>query len=318
MLMGLAVSVFLTLNGCSEDDDDSDYIPIEGAGTLIFNANGEGFVHDGFKSEDGWNIEFDHVFVNIEGSTAYQVAEDSSKAARHAGHPHSDIPEGAAHIALSGQYFLDLKQTGDNPVFEVGRIENAPIGNYNYLNFNIVQIPDDASGDAADYTGYSLILIGVATYGDPVTENINFSIKLEEELTFYNCGPLLDLDEDGTNDGVLAAGGEAKTEMTFHFDHIFGDWGETGDDPEPTDSEEINFWGIGFNPFYTMLPGSDFDIDGNPDGGLNGSFVITETNMKDGGDGLAPMPNADYFQLTATLNTLGHTGEGHCLCRDVE
>lgn len=303
--------------GCDDDDDDNDST-VDGKGTVIFNANGEGFVHDGFTSEDGWNISFTHVYINIEGPTAYQVAESSTKSTRHAGHPHASIPEGSAHAALTGQYFLDLKKSGETPVFEVGRVTDATIGNYNYLNFNIVQTnstdnPTVIAEDTvtvSDYDGYSIVLIGTATYGNPITTTVDFTIKFDEEMALYGCGPLLDLDEDGTNDGVLADGGTAETQMTFHFDHIFGDYGDDGDEPESTDPEDINFWGIGFDPFAELIDG--VYVEGVLQEGEFTDNDITQEDMK------TNMLNADYFQFIATLKTLCHIGEGHCHCGDVE
>ena len=35
-------------------------------GTLELRANGEDFIRQGFTSKDGWQIEFDHVYTNIQ------------------------------------------------------------------------------------------------------------------------------------------------------------------------------------------------------------------------------------------------------------
>ncbi len=122
-------------------------------GTLKIMANGEDFVRQGFVSEDGWTISFEAVYLNVEGPTAYQVVEESQNALslRHGGHPHEYIPEGSAHVALLGEYFLALKQ---DP-FEVGRDENAPIGNYNRLAFNVKKSSAESQGGLAEYEGFS-------------------------------------------------------------------------------------------------------------------------------------------------------------------
>jgi len=299
----------ITFLACGNTESDSD--PAE-TGTLVFTANGEGFVHEGFTSEDGWDIVFDHVYININGPTAFQAVEASSSAARHAGHDHSVLSEGSAHVSLTGDYFLDLKRTGDSSIFEIGSLSDAETGNYNYLNFSVTNassalspiVVADGTVSVADYDGYSLVVIGQAEKDDAT---VNFTLKFTEEMTFYNCGPLIDLDENGTDDGVLAADGTAATQMTFHFDHIFGDYGDTGDDPEPTDPEEINFWGIGFGPFAKLIPGA---MTGDTPSAGSFAGVVTQADMAAGLD------NAVFFQLMATLKTLGHIGEGHCSCTE--
>ena len=42
-------------------------------GKLILHANGEDFVREGFTSKDGWQISFEHVYVNLADVTAYQT-----------------------------------------------------------------------------------------------------------------------------------------------------------------------------------------------------------------------------------------------------
>ena len=44
------------------------------AGTLALVANGEDFVRQGFTSKDGWDINFDHIYINIGDATAYSTA----------------------------------------------------------------------------------------------------------------------------------------------------------------------------------------------------------------------------------------------------
>lgn len=314
--MTLALSLALipfAFIGCDSDTTAD----TENTGTLIFNANGEGFVKDGFTSEDGWAITFDHVYVNIEGPTAYQVAVAAESESRHAGHDHGDVPDGSAHSSLTGQYFVDLKRADGSDVFEIGRTTEASIGNYNYLNFSMANINaattySDAmknlnSGDSTDphtYDGYCLVLIGTATKG---SDTVNFTIKFDQAMKFYECGPQADLDENGTADGILAAEGTASTQMTFHFDHIFGDF--TEGDPTPTDPELMSFWGIGFQPF------ADVDNDYAPG---TSTIEIDQADMANGATGSTAMNNDTYFHLYSTLLTLGHLGEGHCHASTIE
>lgn len=287
----------LTAYSCTEDSSPSD--TISGSGTLIFYANGEGFVADGFTSEDDWEISFDNVYVTLSGITAYQApVRNHESNAKHAGHDHNTIPEGSEHVALDGEYFLDLKAY---PLaFEAARVEGALEGNYNYLTFNMVKATAETSGVAAEAVNYSLVMIGTAKKSG-VT--VDFTLKFDEELAFYDCGP------QETYDGVLEDSGEASTEMTFHFDHIFGD-AEEGVGAFPTDPQYMSYWGIGFDPFARIA--GALDSNGDPDpAGSPYSAVILQPDME------LNMNNAIFFQLKTTMTTLGHLVEAHCNCEEL-
>jgi hypothetical protein len=253
----------------------------DAVGTVIFTANGEGFVREGFVSEDGWRIDFDAVYANVYGPTAYQVAEQeqalTGMGLRHGGHPHDDIPEGAAHVSLTGEYFLALKA----PTFEVGRVTDAPIGNYNRLAFTIQPATDQAGSLVEEHQGQSIVLQGLATKDG--ADDVQFTIRFDEEMAYSGCGPNGDA-------GVLAEGGEAESQMTFHFDHIFGDFEEGPADPD--DPNTINAVAIGFGPFAALAEDGVLDID---------QATLGEQ-----------MNGAVFQQLVDALRTLGHTGEAHC------
>ena len=266
----LMLTVILTGCGASEDQG-----PV---GTLVFTANGEDFVREGFVSEDGWAIEFERVNINVFGPTAYQVIEEPQliPALRHGGHPHEEIPEGAAHVSLAGDLFLSLKQ----PTFELGQIADAPIGNYNRLAFTVRPAPADAQGLEQEHLGSSIVLQGTASLAD---ETIAFSIRFDEEMAYSACGP-------NGEAGVLAEGGRAEAQLTFHFDHIFGDQEEGPADPE--DPETVNQVAIGFGPFADLAETGQLDVD---------QQALGER-----------MTGATYLQLIEAVRTLGHSGEGHC------
>ena len=57
--------------------------------------------------------------------------------------------------------------------------------------------------------------------------------------------------------GILAEGAEAQ--MTFHFDHIFGDFDEGPADP--VDEETINFVAIGFGPFAALAEDDSLNMN---------------------------------------------------------
>jgi hypothetical protein len=270
-LSALVGSALLLVSGCGSDLDVR-------TGTLVFTANGEDFVREGFVSEDGWSIRFESVFANVYGPTAYQVVEEAASfpGLRHGGHPHEDVPEGSAHVALLGEYFLDLKQD----VFEVGRVKDAPIGNYNRVNFNVQPATADAADLPGAYQGASIVMDGTATRD---TESVAFLIRLDEEMRYVACGPNGDA-------GVLPEDGIAHAEMTFHFDHIFGDLEEGP--PDPDDEDTVNHIAIGFGPFAELAEDGALEID------------QAELGKR--------MVGATYLQLIEAVRTLGHCGEAHC------
>ena len=279
LIMALLFTIGVLLSACGDNDENGNGNIT--AGSLIFTANGEEFVRDGFTSLDGWDLSFDHLYINIEDPTAYQVAEAASVIRPlHAGHSHEDIPEGSAHEVLTGSFLIDLVQGTD--ATEIN-ITEAAIGNYNRLNFNIVQTTSSSqpilpvtSNDVSDWVGYSIVLIGTAVKNG---DNLEFTIRLTEEMQYSDCGP---------NEfvGVVAEGEEGTAEMTFHFDHVFGDEETLG---EPDSVNEI---ALGFDPFAALATGGVLDVtQGDLSNNLSG---------------------ADYLTFIDALRTIGHSGEAHC------
>jgi len=235
-------------------------------GTMEFIANGEDFVRQGFFSKDGWSISFDHVYITLTDIKAYQTDPPYD--------PHEDGDNIEANITvnLGGPYTIDLAEGGSDtdPIF-VGKVDDAPAGQYNAIAFKMVRV---TSGDAS---GYSLVLIGTAEKED---EAIDFTISFETEYHF-TCGEYVG-DE---RKSILSSDGIADLEMTFHFDHIFGDINTPLDDPLNTDAP-------GFDPFAILAKGGVLDTD----------MADLATNM-----------DAEAYQmLVDILPTLGHVGEGHC------
>lgn len=241
--------------------------PSGAVGTLQFYANGEDFVRQGFVSKDGWSITFDHVYITLADVTAYQTDPPYD--------PHSgaDI-KGKVKVSLPKTYTVDLAEGGEEaPPILVGEVKDAPAGHYNAISWKMVKA---ASGPA---NGYSLVIIGAA---EKAGQRVDFSIKVDEEYK-YSCGEFV----GDVRKGIVQQGGTADVEMTFHFDHIFGD-AET-----PLD-DELNVGAVGFEPFATMAQGGKLDAD-----------LATCR---------AQMPARDYQALVNILPTLGHVGEGHCHC----
>lgn len=236
-------------------------------GSLQFYANGEDFVREGFVSKDGWNISFAHIYAHLSDITAYQTDPPYD--------PHSEGNIDAdATVGLSGDHTVDLAEGDENadPIL-VGQVTDAPVGHYNAVSWKMT---DAASGPAA---GYALVIIGTAEKGN---ESIGFTISIEEEYT-YSCGEYVG-DE---RKGIVEQDGVADVEMTFHFDHIFGD-------AEVPMDDHINIGATGFDPFAALAS----------DGMVDEDLASLQTKLD----------TEDYQTLADTLPTLGHAGEGHCHC----
>jgi len=133
---------------------------------------------------------------------------------------------------------VDLADGDENaPPILVAEVSGAPAGHYNALFWEMIKA---SSGPAA---GYSLVIIGTA---EKDGRSVDFTINSNEECG-YSCGEYVG-DE---RRGILEKDGTADLEMTFHFDHIFGDADTPMDD-------DLNVSAIGFDPF---AGGGQVDLD---------------------------------------------------------
>ena len=253
----LVFLAFIVLAGCGEAE----------RGTLQFNANGEDFVRQGFVSKDGWAIVFDHVYITLTEVTAYQSDPPYDP---HAG---GEV-KAKIDVALDGAYTVDLAEGGEDasPIF-VGEVSGAAAGQYNAISWKVVRASESPA------SGYSVVIVGVA---EKEGQTVDFTIKVEPEYT-YTCGEYV----GDQRKGMLQKDSTADLEMTFHFDHIFGD-AET-----PLD-DDLNVGAPGFEPFAGIAQGGTLDVDT--------------------ADLQAQLSAADYQMLVDILPTLGHVGEGHCHC----
>jgi len=200
-------------------------------GKLQINANGEDFVRQGFVSKDGWSINFDHVYITLADITAYQTDPPYDP------HTGGNI-NGEVQVSLDRVYTVDLAEGGeDAPPILVDEVSGAAVGHYNAISWRMVKA---TSGPAA---GYSLVMIGTA---EKDGRSVDFTINVREECG-YSCGEYVG-DE---RKGVVVDSGTADLEMTFHFDHIFGD-AET-----PLD-DALNLGALGFEPF---AEGGEVDLN---------------------------------------------------------
>ncbi len=235
-------------------------------GTLQFHANGEDFVRQGFVSKDGWAITFDHVFVNLTGIAGYQTDPPYDP------HTGGEV-EAQVTVELDGTYTVDLAEGADDaPPILVGQVADAPVGHYNANTWKMVKATEGPA------SGYSLVVVGTAEKNG---QRVDFVIEVENEYS-YTCGEYV----GDVRKGILEKDGTADLEMTFHFDHIFGD-AET-----PMD-DALNVSAPGFEPFAAIVDGA-------------GALQIDMSGLQ---ESLSP---ADYQLLVDILPTLGHVGEGHC------
>lgn len=201
-------------------------------GELEFRANGEDFVRQGFVSKDGWQIDFDNLYVHLAEVEAYQADA--------AYDPSAGKPTDATAVAVSEAVTVDLAE-GDaeaDPVLI--KSLSAPAGQYNALSWKMS--PAD-SGPAA---GSTLMMVGTASKDG---ESLPFTIQLDPEYS-YTCGEFV----GDTRKGILDPDGQAEVEATFHFDHVFGDGDAPADDP-------INTGAVGFGPFAELAEADGLEVD---------------------------------------------------------
>ncbi|MBD0336914.1 MAG: DUF4382 domain-containing protein, partial [Cyanobacteria bacterium Co-bin13] len=204
-----------------------------GEGTLIVRANGEDFVREGFTTRDGWEMEFDHVYVTLANIAAHQTDPPFDPQAT------KEI-SAQETVSVAEPVTVDLAEgdEGADPI-TVAEVK-APEGRYNALSWEMVGAPEGPA------QGYSIVMQGTATRDG---QTLPFVLKLSEELAF-TCGDFVG-DE---RKGILASDDEADLEATFHFDHLFGD-GEAASD------DEINTGALGFDPFAALAENGRVEAD---------------------------------------------------------
>jgi hypothetical protein len=127
--------------------------------------------------------------------------------------------------------------------------------------------------------GYSIYIDAQAEKDD---QSYNVLLGIEQGYS-YRAGEYVG-DE---RKGIVTPGGTASLEMTFHLDHIFGDM------TQPADCA-LNTMATGFEPFALLMQ----------EGTVQGDIHTLSLRL----------PEETYTRLFETLQTLGHTGEGHCNC----
>jgi len=238
-------------------------------GVLQFKANGEDFVRQGFTSKDGWKITFDNVYLHLSAITAYQTD------------PPYDAAKGGAiaakqTVSLPGSFTVDLAEGGaDAEPILVDELKDVAVGHYNAISWEMRQAAEGPS------QGYALLIIGRA---EKAGKTVAFRLGIDKQYRFTGGEYVGD-----ERKGIVEAGETADLEMTFHFDHLFGDINTPADD-------ELNTGALGFEPLAGLAQG--------------GKVETTLTELKD------TLPAA-YDKLLAILPHLGHVGEGHCASAEI-
>ncbi len=342
LFASLAIT-FMSASCSDNDDDGSDASSLE-TGTLEFYANGEEFIRDGFLSKDGWQIEFDHFFVNIIGPTAIQGeemetgesgeekdtalvdGEESEGLISHAGHPHTGIAAGDVHAALLGDYLVDLHRTPlllqGEPRTMLGSVEGVDFlgnsvqtGNYNTVNFNLqpvmrtLEMPACIKPatplDAWAMAGQSIRMVGTAVKDG---ETVGFDIKLLPVLDMFHP------EDSGIAFSSCVWESEDEPEPGLVTSGGTG-WVELtfhsdhifgdGADPDP----DLNDLAPGFEPFALL---AESDVSCPYDRCIEASQEELRAMWADAASEVQDLQYA-YGMLIYVLGTIGHSGEGHCL-----
>ena len=270
LLLGCIVLGF-TAVACESGDTTAETaveeVVVVETGELSFAANGEDFVRSGFVSSDGWHITFNHVYVTLSDITAFQTNPPYD--------PHTgDAITSDVIAGLDGTFTIDLAE-GDESAspITVGTVTGIATGHYNALSWNLVPATEGPSA------GYSIYIDARAS-----KDSLSYEVFLGiEERYSYSAGEYV----GDCRKGFVIADEPGDLEMTFHFDHIFGDF------DQPADSD-LNMMALGFEPFAELME------EGTVYGDLSSLFEsFSEENTN---------------KLLEALPTLGHTGEGHCHC----
>ncbi len=217
----------------SPNNQGTNQVANNAEGTLQLRANGEDFVRKGFVSKDGWQISFDHVYVNLAEVKAYQTDPPYDA------HKGGEI-QAQEIVDLVSMKTVDLAAGDENAEPIIVAEVPAKSGRYNALSWKMTP------GTSEPNQGSSLVLIGKAIKGG---ETINFNLKINQILAF-KCGDFVGEERKG----ILSPGGKADLEATFHFDHLFGD-GESPPD------DEINTGALGFSPLANIAANNQIEAD---------------------------------------------------------
>jgi hypothetical protein len=230
-------------------------------GNLTLVANGEDLIRQGLTTKDGWKVQFDNVSVTLDQVTAYQVDSSFEPQANQKIKPLQTV------VLVDTPITVNLAEGDENaePIFVVTK--EVPSGHYNALAWQVRSNNNEPS----------IILEGIANKGE---QNIQFTLKLNPTLN-YQCGEFVGEERKG----FVNSNETTDLEVTFHFDHLFGNI-------ELGDNDTMNLDALGFTPLANLAE--------------NGTLIITQDLLKE------KLESEDYQKLEHNLQNLGHVGEGHC------
>ncbi len=203
-------------------------------GTLEMFANAEERPQAGFTSGDGWELSFDHLYVNFSELRAFQTEPPYDYTSL------SPIENPVAEVSFAPQSVDLVTGNEDDPTVFLDAQSDVPEGHYNAISYYITPATDGPG------EGYSIVIIGTAERDG---ETIDFVLNLEQELNYY-CGEFIG-DE---RRGILTAGDEASLEATLHLDHLFGEGSRPADDP-------LNQSAFGFDPLAALATDGRVEAD---------------------------------------------------------
>lgn len=244
----------LTISGCTREEQ----------GTLNFKTNGEDFIKNGFVTKDGWTMDFDEVLLSLDNVSAY-ILETPYDA-----FSETDIDSSGYYVSLDNPVISDLTLDGDDSIIAS---VNTVTGHYNAISWDMVKMTD------GDFKGYSLVLVGTAKKDDLT---VPFTIKFTDELNFQG-GEFI----GESRNGFISSDSSGEIEMTYHIDHMFGDY-------DLDENDSLNTGALGFEPFYNAyisLNLTTFDLDS----------LAMENSFS----------SEDLEKLNDIMYSLGHVGEGH-------
>lgn len=248
------------LSGCASLQSG----PAKGQGQLEVRANGEDFVRRGLVTKDDWAITFDHVYITLAELEALQTDPPFDPDG-------GTTPQVVHRETLPASQVVDLASPNASTAL-VTSFPEASAGRYNAL---LVAIAPAKTGPAI---GESLRLVGQA---EKAGRNISFTLDWDQAYR-YACGDFI----GDQRKGILKAGDRADLEVTFHFDHVFGN----GEAPA---SDELNQTALGFEPLARLATSQD-------------QIQLDRAALQ------AQLTPDDWKRLEAAMAGLVHTGEGHC------
>ena len=226
------VLISLVWNNASKRNERKSLAASTEEGTLTLMANGEDLVRQGFVSKDGWQINFDRLYVNFSNAVAYST-ESSFE-------PQEGDTEDSIEYQNKAEFIntaktVDLASGGADAEPIMVAKANVPTGFYNALTWKLSTADTDSP-----IAGSTIALIGQATKNG---ETINFDLGFNRPGE-YICGEFVGEDRQG----IVTEDNPGQVEATFHFDHIFGD------DRSPAE-DALNRDALGFQPLADLADG---------------------------------------------------------------